>query len=139
MALIRSIYEAWERDDYSSTAWADSDIEFVIADGPDPGSWRGVSGMTDGWRALLSSWNGYRLEVEEYRELDAERILVFVQLGGRGKASGLDLGRVRAQGANLLDVRDGKVRRLVLYFDRERALADLGLEPEADPPSRSST
>jgi ketosteroid isomerase-like protein len=46
---------------------------------------------------------------------------------GRGKASGLELGQVRTDAANLFHIRDGKVTRLVTYFDRTRALADLGL------------
>ncbi len=130
--FVRSIYAAWERDDYSSTEWADPDIEFELADGPDPGSWTGLAGMIEGWRALLSSWEEYRLEVEEYRELDAERILVLIHLSGRGKTSGLELEQLGAKGANLLQVREGKVTRLVLYFDRARAFADLGLAPKAD-------
>jgi hypothetical protein len=36
--LVRSLYVAFEEGDYSSVEWADSEIEFVIADGPDPGS-----------------------------------------------------------------------------------------------------
>jgi hypothetical protein len=35
--LVRSISAAWEWDDYSSTEWAHPQIEFVLADGPDPG------------------------------------------------------------------------------------------------------
>jgi ketosteroid isomerase-like protein len=130
--FVRSIYAAWEHDDFGSTEWAHSDIEFVLADGPDPGSWTGLAGMTEGWRAFLSNWEEYRFEVEEYRELDAERILVLVRIGGRGKASGLELGQIEAKGANLLQIRGGKVMRLVLYFDRDRGLADLGLAPKAD-------
>jgi ketosteroid isomerase-like protein len=132
LEFVRSIYAAWERDDYSSTEWAHPDVEFVMADGPDPGSWRGRAGMAKGWRAFLSNWGDYRFEVEEYRELDAERILVLIRVRGRGRTSGLELGQVGAEGANLLHVRGGKVVRLVLYFDRDRALADLGLMPDAD-------
>lgn len=64
--------------------------------------------------------------MEEYRELDDEHVLVFHSWSGRGRSSGLELGQMRAKAATLFQVRGGKVSRLVLYFDRERAVADLG-------------
>jgi ketosteroid isomerase-like protein len=72
---------------------------------------------------------------DDYRELDAERVLVLVHVRGRGKASGLELEQMRAKGAHLFQVRGGKVTSLVHYLDRERALADLGLAPEGGSPS----
>jgi hypothetical protein len=48
---------------------------------------------------------------------------------GRGKTTGLGVRQIGlAHGANLFHLRDDRVTRLVLYWDRDNALADLGLE-----------
>ena len=132
--LVRSIYAGWERGDFSSADWADPKIEFVIAEGPAPGSWIGLTAMTEAWREVLGAWEDHRTEVDEYRELDHDRVLVLVHFSGRGKASGLEARQFTSTkgGANLVNLRGGKVTRFVIYWDRERALADLGLGPEAD-------
>jgi ketosteroid isomerase-like protein len=70
-------------------------------------------------------WEDYRVEADEYRELDGERVLVLTRQGGRGKISGVEIEQLRA---SLFHVRAGKVTRRVNYWDRDRALADLGLE-----------
>jgi ketosteroid isomerase-like protein len=133
--LVRSTYAAWERGDYSSTEWAHPEIEYVWVGGPSPGSWTGLAGMAAAWRELLSAWGDLRTEAEEYRELDDERVLVLSHSSGYGKASGLELGQMRTKTAGLFHVRDGKVTRHVVYWDRGCALADLGLAPEGDPAS----
>jgi ketosteroid isomerase-like protein len=84
--------------------------------------------MAESTRDFLSAWEDYRAEVEGYMELDGDRILVLLSMSGRGKMSGLDLGQMRATGAHVVHLRDGKVTRLARYLDRENALADLGLK-----------
>jgi hypothetical protein len=130
MELVRSIVGEWERGDYRSAYWADPDIEVEVADGLAAGRIRGVARMAENERAFLNAWEGYRLEAEEYRELDAERVLVLVRHSGRGRTSGLDLAAMGARGAVLFRLSGEKVTRLALYWERDRALTDLGLTPE---------
>ena len=125
--LVRSIYAKWERGDFGSADWAHPDIEFVGAEGPDPGRSRGVPAMAQRWQEWMTVWREYRSEADEYRELDGDRILVLMRHGGRGTTSGVAVERLDTRGANLFDLRDGKVVRLTLFWDRDRALADLGL------------
>ena len=126
--LVRSIYTDWERGDFSSTDWADREIEFVIADGPAPGRWTGMAGMAAGFRDPLSAWEDFRAEADAYRELDNGSVLVLLRAGGgRGKTSRLDIGEMRTRGANVFHISGSKVTRLVVYLDRDQALADLGL------------
>ena len=128
LELVRSIYADWERGDWRSTEWAHPEIEFVMADGPFPGKWLGVAGMTQAWREMLNAWKGYRIEGVRYRTLDDERVLVLSRQTGHGKASGFDLGQMQTENASLFHLTDGKVTRLVVYWDSNHALADLGLE-----------
>lgn len=126
--LVRSIYKTWERGDFSSAEWADPNISLVFADGPDPGSWRGLAGMSDGFRSMFTAWEDVSATAEEYRELDGERVLVLDHRSGHGKTSGLQLGQLATEGGTLWQTRRGRVINLTIYWDRERALADLGLK-----------
>jgi ketosteroid isomerase-like protein len=126
--LVCSIYLEWERGEYGLTAWADPDIEWVIADGPAPGSWTGRDNMARIWREWLDVWADFRVEAEEYRELDDERVLALVRFRGRTKTSGVDIADVYATGAAILHIRQGKVTKFVINWERDRALADLDLE-----------
>jgi ketosteroid isomerase-like protein len=123
--LVRSIHADRELRDFSRSDWAHPEIEFVLGDGPDPGESHGVAVMAQRWRGQLRPWEDLAPEAVAYRELDNERVLVLVRLRGRGKTTGVE---VHNRGANLFHVREGKVTRLVLYWDRDRALADLGVE-----------
>ena len=83
--------------------------------------------MAAGWREWLSAWKDLRIDVERYIELDDGRILVLTRGVARGSASGLDTDEMRSEAAALIHVRDGRVARLIISWDRDRALADLGV------------
>jgi ketosteroid isomerase-like protein len=125
--LVRSICAAWESGDFSSMEWAHPEIEYVWPEGPSPGTWTGRRAMGESWREYVNAWQDLRTAVDSYRELDGERVLVLARFQGRGRTSGLDLGQVGTQGAYLFQIDDGKVTRLVGYWSRDCALADLGL------------
>ena len=127
--LVRAIYESWERGDFSRTAaWAHPEIECVSFGGPITGAFTGPAAIDEGLRTLLNTLDDARPTAQEYRDVDDERILVLGCLRGREKGSGAAVEQLRA---NLFRIRDGKVVRLIFYWDRARAYADLGLDPDS--------
>jgi ketosteroid isomerase-like protein len=129
--LVRSIHAAWERGDFSSAEWAHPDVQYENVGGPSPGRWTGRAGMAEGMRDFLSAWKDFRVNVDQYRELDDERVLALTSYSACGKKSGLELGQMWTKAALLFQLRAGKVTRIVSYWERENALADLGLASEA--------
>lgn len=125
--LVRSIYADWGRGDFSSVGWAHPEIEYVVADGPSPGRWTGLAGLAEGARSWMGAWDEFRIEAEEFRELDSERVLVLTHGRGRGKTSGLELKQIAGQTADVFYIREGKVTKFVVYFDLQHASVDLGL------------
>jgi ketosteroid isomerase-like protein len=51
-------------------------------------------------------------------------VVVRVEWGGRGQASGID---VRSSLTSIYDIRDGQVIRIEFYFDHAKALEAAGL------------
>src|SRR5947209_8677315 len=125
LELVRSIYAEWERGDFpAQPEWADPAISFEVPDGPEPSIRTGIA-AAPGVEGFVELWETLRFIAEEYRELDDGSVLVLSRMRGRGKGSGVEVDQPRA---GLFQVCDGQVTRLALYWDRDRALADLGLE-----------
>ncbi len=125
--LVRSIYAEWESGKFNAAPWAHSEIQFVMIGGPDPGIWTGIVGMAEAWHRFLDAWEDFRVVADEYRELDPGRILVLIHRGGHGRTSRLDVEEMGSMAADLFQIDERKVTRLVNYWDRDRAFADLGL------------
>jgi ketosteroid isomerase-like protein len=109
----------------------DPNIEVIAPDGPEPGAVQGLTALVAGWRDFLTSWEDFHTTSEEYRELDDTHILVLFKRGGRGKRSGMEIRQLSgSEGADVVEVRDGKVVKIASYWERDRAFADLGLTPD---------
>jgi ketosteroid isomerase-like protein len=131
LELVRSIFVDWERGDWSSAEWADPVIHFEMVGGLVEGSWDGLSEMARAWGEMLGAWEDLRTDAEEIRELDDGRVLVLLRNQGRGRESGIEIGEISVKAANLFTIRDGKVTHLILYWDRHRALAEIGLADDS--------
>ena len=125
--LVRSIYAAREGGDFSDAGWAHPEVEYVIVDGPDPGFFKGHDGLVQAMHQALGPWEQLQTHVDEYRELDADRVLVLLHASGHGKSSGLELDALTTRSAQVVHMRNDKVTKILVYYDRDRALADLGL------------
>lgn len=123
---LRLVYEAWGRGDWSAgpgvygprMTWGWSD-EFPEIHGThsDPVIAR------DRLRCWLSPWEDWRVEAEEYVPI-GDRVLVLARYRGRGKGSGAE---VDVTGAHVWVMRDGKAESMMVFNDRDKALAAAGL------------
>jgi ketosteroid isomerase-like protein len=125
--LVRSIFQAW----------AHGDIEGVLREHFEPTArlnlsenifnpavYVGYERIARQRRAVNDVWELFEIEVE--RVFEGEDVAVaFTHEHGRGEASGVEVDR---DTAFLFRLRDGKVSEVRFYRDRDRALADLGLE-----------
>jgi ketosteroid isomerase-like protein len=69
-------------------------------------------------RTWLSEWDHWRAQADEYIEV-GDYVVVLATYTGRGKASGIEISQ---EGAHVWRLREGKVVRLEIFADRQRAL-----------------
>jgi ketosteroid isomerase-like protein len=115
--IVREVYDAWARGDFSYTDPFHPDIEFEMADWPHQTKVRGVQAMSDTWRATLAAFDDFR-STPIGTESFGSRVLVLNRIEASGKESGAD---VSADTASVFTIENGKVTRLALYWNVDSA------------------
>jgi len=126
---FRQINDAYNRRDIDAfLALCDHDIEFRSTfAGLGGDMYRGYDGLRQWHRDQVDAW-----ETEIWSEPEAfldlgEYTVMFNILRGRGRHSGAGVERREAMVARW---RDGRIRNLTAYSDRDEALHDLGISRE---------
>jgi hypothetical protein len=125
LELVRSIYERWERGDFSSVEWADPEIQYSAPGGVYEGVQRGIEAMGRAWADWLAQFEEFESHAVEYLE-NEDQVVVLTRFGGRGKGSGVPITEI--PGAARFRIREAKVVELGIYTDPDWALRDAGIE-----------
>jgi len=122
--LLRDAYARWGRGDFTDADIWHPEVQFVIT-GVEARTYTGPQGVKVGWYDFLGAWEGFRVEGVEYLEATREgTYLVLTHLSGRGRESSVP---IEAETANVVTMRDGRIGRFELFWDRGEAYDAAGL------------
>jgi ketosteroid isomerase-like protein len=85
--VVRAIHERWRRGD-SARELFDPEIEWSTPH-PVASAIRGREELLAFLRRYAGTWQDYRIELEEIRNVGEHRVLVLSSRSGRGKGSGV--------------------------------------------------
>jgi ketosteroid isomerase-like protein len=127
IALLDGMAEQWERGEFWDAEPYADDVVFVRS-GPDGGEYHGIEGLSAAWRDFLAAWEDFRITTERVVPGAAGAYVLLLRLQGRGKGSGVT---IDAEVANLITMRDGRIARLEMHWDRDAALTAAGAREDA--------
>jgi ketosteroid isomerase-like protein len=124
-ALIRAFAEGFsERDLSRARAWMHDDVVFdwTRSMGDNRGVYRGYETVQRLFQSFIEAWERVNWQVVEIEDVGPDRLLVDTRLDARGRDSGIDVSGI---GAQVWDLRDGRIARVTLFQNRGDALAAL--------------
>jgi ketosteroid isomerase-like protein len=123
--LLRTVEEAFNRRDLETAIGAyDPAAEWQMArEDPDTATLHGAEAITRLWESWLESYPDLRVEAQEVIPA-GDRVFVWVQIRGRGAASGAE---VEQEEAYVYTFSNGKITRVEEYFDRQEGLEAAGV------------
>jgi ketosteroid isomerase-like protein len=119
--IVRRAYEALRQGEYTAFfAALDPEIELVLPEGGmNAGTHRGAREVRQFLEGYFESFEDFHLVAEEFFER-GDQVVAFLRQSGRGRASGIEL---ETRFAHVLTLREGKVRRVEAFPDREKQAA----------------
>ena len=127
IALLNRMLEQWGRGEFWDAEPYADDVVFIRS-GPDGGEYHGLEGLGAAWRDFLAAWEGFRIHTERVVAGDPGVYVLLIRLLARGKGSGVT---TDAEVANVVTMRDGRIARLEMHWDRDAALAAAGAGEDA--------
>jgi ketosteroid isomerase-like protein len=129
---VRELFAAFNAGDIDSVvAAATDDAEIVVPPeaSAEPDVYRGQDGLRRYWESFNYAMEDIRFEAEAFWE-SGEDLVVATCTTARGRQTGI---AVEQHITAVWSFRDGKVRRILVFASRERALASVGLAADAAP------
>jgi ketosteroid isomerase-like protein len=94
------------------------------AQGASPPVVYGLDGFVSGLSDWLTAWETWVVTPTDFIDVDENRVLVMLDVRARSRTHQVEM---PVEGANLLTLRDGRIARIELFFDRSQALEAAGL------------
>jgi ketosteroid isomerase-like protein len=134
IASLRRFLAAFNSRDIDSVAGElDPDVELhEWPEAPGSQSYRGPDGVRRAIDSWFETWEWMRVEVEDIVEV-GDHVLFTLHQRAKGKGSEAE---VEVRSFNVYTFRDGKVTRIQLFIERDRALAAAGLTPDYEEEKR---
>ena len=125
--IVKRVIDAFNRRDVDGIlACVNPDLEWFpampVTFGGD--AVRGRTGIEDYIREVSDTWEEYRVQGQDFRDIGEDRVLVLSRVEGRGAGSG---GLVDTAMGQIFDFRDRKISRVSTYLDHGQALEAVGL------------
>jgi ketosteroid isomerase-like protein len=121
VATAREGMAAFRRGDIEAfLALLDPEVEvFSPPEFPNSGRFSGREGYLRWTSQWLDAWETFDVEAQDFEPVGDHHVLIPVVQRGKGKGSGVE---VEMRACYMLEYRDGLVRRMHLYPDRETAV-----------------
>lgn len=129
--VVRRVYEGFGRDLAAPIGEADL-VELVDPDVHldltrrtfNPASYDGYAGMLRGREDIRQIWDQWLVQPERFIPA-GDRVIVVETVTGRGRGSGVE---IVDRSWSSFSLRDGRIVRIVVYFDGDEALEAAGLD-----------
>ena len=122
---VQRVYRAWaEGDARGDPSVYDAHLVYLSQPGdPDRGPHYGVEATNEYYRRFLASWDDWRIEATDYREV-GDSVVVRARRTGIGKGSRVP---VEDESFHVWTLRGGKAIRLEVFRTETEALEAVGL------------